>query len=287
VVDLTGLGLRHVYTPAIRAMKKVVDQSENNYPDRLKRAFIINAPSLFPRIWNLVKNFFDPGTRDKISILGADYYPELAKYIPEENIPAFLGGKSVVDGDIYCRPEVHPAGMVPPHLQSPYFGDDDDDDQEKTVHVKAGTTVIRVIEGWIFFFFFSFFFFSILTFFSLSFPDVVLESETLKWSFRTESKDIGFQVSLVQQYDLLFFCLFCLRLILPFFFSSRDGSEKEVVENSKVASGDTFIEGELFITEPGKYVLRWDNSFSWMTSKNLTFQVQRKETHPSTGSLPA
>ena len=158
IMDLGGLGLKHLYSPAIQCLRKIAHQAEGNYPERLKRCFIVNAPSVFPRIWNLVKNFFDPRTQKKIYILGADYYTELVKFIPEENIPAYLGGKSTIDGDPYCKAEISAAGPVPPHMLASYDGDDDDDSQEKTVTVKAGAFHLRVVEGLLFlFFFFSFF----------------------------------------------------------------------------------------------------------------------------------
>lgn len=147
IMDLGGLGMKHLYTPAIQALRKVAAQGEANYPERLKRCFIINAPSIFPRMWNLVKNFFDPRTQKKIFILGSDYYSELVKYIPEENIPAYLGGKSTIDGDIYCKADIRAGGTIPQHLLTSYSGDDDDDESERKITVKAGEFFLHVVEG--------------------------------------------------------------------------------------------------------------------------------------------
>jgi len=156
IMDLGGLGLKHLYSPAIQCFRNIARQGEDNYPERLKRCFIVNAPSVFPRVWNLVKNFFDPRTQKKIVILGADCFSELVKFIPEENIPAYLGGKSTIDGDPYCKAEISAAGPVPQHLLAIYDGDDDDDTKEKTVTVKAGAFHLRAFEGLFLFFLFFF-----------------------------------------------------------------------------------------------------------------------------------
>jgi len=68
-----------------------------------------------------------------------------------------------------------------------------------------------------------------------------------------------------------------LIFLTPVLLSDSDGAEKVVIESSKVTSGDTFVTGEIVIQEPGKYVFKWDNSFSWMNSKTLIFSVERKD----------
>jgi hypothetical protein len=177
IVDLSGLGMKHLSTPAIQTLRKIAAFGEGspssfffffiellcflnlllfyyyyqtaNYPERLKRCFIINGPSIFPRIWNLVKNFFDPRTQKKIFILGANYYEELVKYIPEDNIPAYLGGKSTIDGDIYCKADIPAGGPVPEYLFANCTGDDDDG--EKKIVIKAGYFHVHSYDGMILF----------------------------------------------------------------------------------------------------------------------------------------
>ncbi|WVW83624.1 hypothetical protein I302_105645 [Kwoniella bestiolae CBS 10118] len=62
-------------------------------PETMGHMFIINAPYLFSTVWSLIKPWLDEATVRKIHILGKNYKTELLQYIPEENLPADLGGK--------------------------------------------------------------------------------------------------------------------------------------------------------------------------------------------------
>jgi hypothetical protein len=63
-----------------------------NFSERLGMLFVVNAPPLFTRLWALVRKWLDKRMLSKIHILGPDYEDILKKYIPEENLPFFLGG---------------------------------------------------------------------------------------------------------------------------------------------------------------------------------------------------
>ena len=52
----------------------------------------MNAPWGFATVWSVIKRWLDPVTVDKISILGANYQPELLAQIPAENLPVQFGG---------------------------------------------------------------------------------------------------------------------------------------------------------------------------------------------------
>lgn len=93
----------------------------------------------------MVKNFFDPRTQKKIFILGSNYYEELVKFIPEENIPGYLGGKSEIDGDPYCKADIPTGGQVAVHLYGNLSGEDDEG--EKKVVVKAGSFHQHSLDG--------------------------------------------------------------------------------------------------------------------------------------------
>ena len=57
------------------------------------RFYIINAPWAFSTAWSVVKGWLDEATVAKIHILGSDYKDELLRQVPEDSLPAFLGGK--------------------------------------------------------------------------------------------------------------------------------------------------------------------------------------------------
>lgn len=168
IQDLSGLGVKHLNPGALKAFKMMVKIGTDNYPERLKRCFLINAPPFFPKMWNTVKGYFDPRTQKKITVLGTDYLETLKQYIPEENIPAFLGGQSKIGDDTYCKQEISPGGYVPEHLY--LDASDDESETEKSIVVKAGTSHFYSVEAG--------------------------EGTTLKWSFKIESKDIEFSLNL-------------------------------------------------------------------------------------------
>jgi len=72
--------------------------SQNYYPERLGKLYVINAPWGFAGVFSLIKRFLDPVTVAKISILGSSYESELLAQIPAENLPHYLGGQCDCEG---------------------------------------------------------------------------------------------------------------------------------------------------------------------------------------------
>lgn len=81
-----------VETAGVRIFKKTVTFDQNYFPERLHRAFIINAPMSFRGAWALVKPLLDVKTQEKIIILGANYKEALLECIPPSQLPAHYGG---------------------------------------------------------------------------------------------------------------------------------------------------------------------------------------------------
>ncbi|XP_073806593.1 SEC14-like lipid binding 8 isoform X2 [Danio rerio] len=108
VYDCEGLGMKHLYKPAIETYGEVLTMFEDNYPEGLKRLFVIKAPKLFPVAYNLVKHFLSEDTRRKVIVLGSNWQEVLQKYIDPEELPAYYGGKLTdPDGDPKCRTRIH------------------------------------------------------------------------------------------------------------------------------------------------------------------------------------
>ncbi|CAZ84665.1 unnamed protein product [Tuber melanosporum] len=97
IMDLKGVGVTSigsVYT----FLKAVTAISQNYYPERLGKLYIINAPWGFSSAFSVVKAFLDPVTVDKIHILGSGYQAELLKQVPAENLPVIFGGTCSCEG---------------------------------------------------------------------------------------------------------------------------------------------------------------------------------------------
>uniref|UniRef100_A0A665TYN1 SEC14-like lipid binding 8 n=1 Tax=Echeneis naucrates TaxID=173247 RepID=A0A665TYN1_ECHNA len=169
IYDVEGLGLKHLWKPAIETYGEILQMFEDNYPEGLKRLFVIKAPKLFPVAYNLVKHFLSENTRQKIYILGANWQEVLLKYIDAEELPAIYGGKLTdPDGDPRCRTKINHVGPVPP---SYYVRDHVKVDYEQCMTVSRGSSQQMDYD--------------------ILFPGCVL-----RWQFASENADIGFGVFL-------------------------------------------------------------------------------------------
>lgn len=97
IMDLKGVGITKV--PQVYSyVKQASAMSQNYYPERLGRMYLINAPWGFSGVWNAVKGWLDPVTVQKIHILGSGYLKELSAQIALENLPKHLGGTCECEG---------------------------------------------------------------------------------------------------------------------------------------------------------------------------------------------
>ena len=94
IMDLKGVGLRHLSGDVKRILSEITHIDQNNYPETLGKTLIINAPTVFRAIWGIVKPMLDPRTQAKIEVCPSDYLPVLQKWIDTDSIPAYLGGRS-------------------------------------------------------------------------------------------------------------------------------------------------------------------------------------------------
>lgn len=57
LVDLEGLSMRHLWRPGVKALLRIIETVERNYPETLGRVFVVRAPRVFPIAWTIVSAF--------------------------------------------------------------------------------------------------------------------------------------------------------------------------------------------------------------------------------------
>uniref|UniRef100_U3J4P4 SEC14 like lipid binding 2 n=1 Tax=Anas platyrhynchos platyrhynchos TaxID=8840 RepID=U3J4P4_ANAPP len=169
VYDCEGLGLKHLWKPAVEAYGELLSMFEENYPESLKRLFIVKAPKIFPVAYNLVKHFLSEDTRKKVVVLGSDWKEVLQKYIDPAEIPVEYGGTLTdPDGDPKCPSKINYGGDVP---QRYYVRDQLTQPYEHTVVVNRGSS--HQVEY-----------------------EILVPGCVLRWQFKSEGADVGFGVYL-------------------------------------------------------------------------------------------
>ncbi|THD26940.1 SEC14 protein 2 [Fasciola hepatica] len=114
IMDMQGLGLKHMSPSLLTIVSESVTVLESNYPEVLGTCFVVNAPPLFSRLYAFVKPLLSRETQEKIQILDGNYQETLLQYFDASNLPAVYGGTLVDDnGDPRCSAFISWAGVVP------------------------------------------------------------------------------------------------------------------------------------------------------------------------------
>uniref|UniRef100_A0A3Q1H5B0 SEC14-like lipid binding 7 n=1 Tax=Anabas testudineus TaxID=64144 RepID=A0A3Q1H5B0_ANATE len=228
VYDCEGLGLKHIWKPAIETYGEVLTMFEDNYPEGLKRVFLIKAPKLFPMAYNLIKHFLCEETRRKICILGSNWQEVLCKHIDPEQLPVVYGGTLTdPDGDPRCRTMINYGGTVP---KSYYVQDSVKVQYDNSVTVSRGS--------------------------NFHCENVVLFP--LRWQFASDGADIGFGV----------------------YRQIKEGGRQKVADMLQVLPSERYNahlvpeDGCFTCSEPGVYVLCFDNTYSILQSKKVSYNVE-------------
>jgi hypothetical protein len=97
IMDLKGVGIGKV--PSVYSyLKQVSGMSQNYYPERMGKLYLINAPWGFSTVFSVVKGWLDPVTVEKIHVLGSNYQKDILTAIPAENLPETFGGQCNCEG---------------------------------------------------------------------------------------------------------------------------------------------------------------------------------------------
>ena len=91
IMDMKGVGISKM-SQVYEYVQGASAISQNYYPERMGKLYIINAPWGFSGVFSVIKKFLDPVTVAKIHVLGSGYKSELLGQVPKENLPKELGG---------------------------------------------------------------------------------------------------------------------------------------------------------------------------------------------------
>lgn len=80
-------------------LKEIAGMDQSHYPERLGVIIVVNAPRLISLVWNVVRTYLDPVTRDKIHIHASEteWRPIIDKLIDRDNLVDTLGGNAPVE----------------------------------------------------------------------------------------------------------------------------------------------------------------------------------------------
>nr|XP_057910113.1 SEC14-like protein 2 [Doryrhamphus excisus] len=231
IYDCEGLGLKRLWKPAIETYGEILTMFEDNYPEGLKRVFLIKAPKLFPMAYSLIKHFLCEETRRKLVVLGGNWQEVLRDHVNAEQLPIAYGGtRTDPDGDPRCRTMINYGGTVP---RSYYV--------QNFIKVQYDTSV-TISRG------------AVLQLdYHISAP-----CSLLRWQFSSDGADIGFGV----------------------YKRTVETSEQKVAAMLEVVPSERYnahlVPEDNMITcaEPGVYVLCFDNSYSILQSKRISYKVE-------------
>ena len=82
----------------IKALLKVIEVVECNYPETMGRLLIVRAPRIFGVLWTLVSPFIDENTRNKFLIYGGNDYQVLLS----KQALGFMNSKQVIAKAVSC-----------------------------------------------------------------------------------------------------------------------------------------------------------------------------------------
>jgi len=167
IFDMDNVGSGALWRPGLQMYLHVVKVMEDNYPEMMKRMFVVNAPRIFPLLWKICRPLISEDMKAKIHVLGNNYSSVLLEYIDAEELPVFLGGlKTDPDGNPRCPSLVCQGGQVP---NSFYLTNTADTSNMESTCIANGEKFKMEIK-------------------------VEEQGSILRWEFFTEGYDLGFGI---------------------------------------------------------------------------------------------
>ena len=254
VVDLQGLGVRHLNRKALGVFKAIADIMSSHYPEVIHQMVLINAPWIFGAVFNLMKRWIPRETQEKISVHGDSYAEGLASLnMPIEKWPVLLGGEVPTAKHLVLPRSFDPTASVAAGAAD---------------RAGSGGEIVESV--------------SIAAGASEEFEVPIVPGATCEWTLE------------VQGYDVDVSATFATTETEGGDDDAGAGAGGAVVfEKTRLAAGSGAEEGVLrgswtnkSATADGVLKLTFDNSYSWMRSKTVkcTLRFEKEEEEEETGA---
>ncbi|KAG8175320.1 hypothetical protein JTE90_001449 [Oedothorax gibbosus] len=223
-------------------MKRVLEFVQNMFPERLKAVFLINAPTILKMPYGFIKRCLAPETQEKIQFFSSEWWQEkLLQLIDADVLPAFMGGtRTDPDGNRYCKTIVMQMGVI----DKSYYLDQNSEnslaksynlDQNSENSLANAPGVNRVILR------------------RSSTKKILLHVQNvgsvIEWELEVKAGDIGFRIFYEETPDVM----------------------TPVVVLDKVDAKDCVVPGMYICEKCGNYYAEFDNSHSWLKSKEILY----------------
>jgi hypothetical protein len=90
IIDYHGFTLRNA--PSMSASKYTLDILQKYYPERMHRAYCVNAPRVFQTFYAFIRAFIDPATKEKIVFVDGGCEKLVAATERPDKLEAVVGG---------------------------------------------------------------------------------------------------------------------------------------------------------------------------------------------------
>ncbi|KAH9383779.1 hypothetical protein HPB48_025549 [Haemaphysalis longicornis] len=214
---------------------------EDNYPERLNKAIVINAPRYFPVFWRIIRPFLTERTANKVALYGKDeqaWRRALLESIEPDQLPQYWGGtRCDPDGNPRCPSLVTDGGEVPVRYYRATNGTANEQLSSAEIPSEIATLDVPV--------------------------RVEQAGSLLAWEIASDDLLFGVSYRDANANDTL----------------GGDSYDQVLLKPSrlKAAGGKAVETGSLTCDKPGIYVLNFDNTFSMFTSKKVTYSVRLVE----------
>ncbi|XP_035229909.1 retinal-binding protein-like [Stegodyphus dumicola] len=246
ILNLENISMSQVmYKPALDTGLLALKLLQDHYHDAAKAIYVVNAPIFFSSIFKLFKPVIGDSLQKRLKIFdGDDWREQLLKHIDADILPAYLGGNRVdSNNDPLCREFIGFGGTIPESSYAANFLDLEDPDVVVAT-VPAGATLN----------------------FRFSTPIV---GTVIQWHIQAKDNDIGigvFYEPLDEDSD-----------------SSKSSQKKaKEIDVSELEPLTPIIRSQCHICPEigstvtwlsGTTVLHFDNTYSWMNSKEVQFKI--------------